>query len=265
MVNAEPVQANEAYPEWMETDWTPRQRVTVIASLLVSAGVCALTAWALMVWGARALAREAIVPIGLTLFTFSAMLLTSVFWYRFRHAYLPPDDDIPADVFASQGLYRLFAVFGMSLALFLILALSTIIIIIGVSSGWDSLQPVVGIILLVPMLLEGFFTFLLAIHSLTTTFTPERDPSAPEQRLDAPARGARLFWRWLVMLLARHSWLLICGALFLGASLNLTAIPAIAWWTPQQAIVILWCATAFYLIAAVIELLPNGRPQRTGR
>ncbi len=245
MIDTEQTPTDAVYPEWKPTDWTPRQRIIALVSLIALVFACALIACACMIWGTGPLALDTFIPIGATLLMLAATLLTSVFWYAYRNAHNTTGDGPEA---LSVGLIV------MEFLAFLTLAFQVVGGILVATVGWEDWRGYSSLSYWGLAAIGGLFIFVLAVYD--QKWRPTRDPSAPRNRLSAPAQGVRLLFRWAVMLLARNSWILIGGALAFDVTL-FNQVSNQAQVDLVEPIVIFWCGAVFFLLAAVIELLPS--------
>jgi hypothetical protein len=232
---------------WLPTDWTPRQRVTALISLIFLAFACAMTACTIVFWGRGPLALDTFIPIGVTLLTLGATLLTSVYWYAYRHAHNTTGNE-PS---AAHGMLIFAGIVASMTFVFQVIAGGVI------ATGEGGVWQVSGAMSYgPPAYIGGLVLFVLGMTTFTLKWRPTRDPSEPENRLAAPVTGARLLFRSAVMLLARHSWVMIWGVLVFESDMSNRVIHNLHVDTGKP-ITIFWCGAAFFLIAAVIELLPS--------
>ncbi len=78
---------DEPYPGWEPTQWTPRQRTVALRSFLMLMFAYGFLAATLAIWGTAPLAQNTLIPIGMIVVCLGTALLTSVFWYSYRHGH----------------------------------------------------------------------------------------------------------------------------------------------------------------------------------
>lgn len=247
MINGEQTQIDAEYSEWKPTDWTPRQRTAGLISLIILTFACAMTACSLTLWGTGPLALNTLIPLGVTLLTLGATLLTSVFWYAYRHARNTIGNE-------PSAAYGMLIVAGFIASVTLVFQVIAGVVI---ATGGGDVWRVSGAMSYGPSaFIGGLVLFLLAMTAFTLKWRPTRDPLVPKNRLAAPATGVRLLFRSAVMLVARHSWMMIWGVLVFESDISNKVIHNLHIDTGKP-ITIFWCGAVTFLVAAVIELLPN--------
>lgn len=251
---AEPTQAeaDAEYPEWKPTDWTSRQRVTALIGLFSLALGCALITWAFKMWGTGSLALDTFIPMGYTLLTLGATLLTSVLWYAYRHARNTTysETKINEPTFA-QGAVPVIAFLAAVTLVFQVIGG-----ILVATVGWEFWREYREVSFGLPTGIAAMILFILGAMSFSLSWIPIRDPSAPASRLAAPATGVRLVFRWMVTLVARGSSIMLWGIVFFSSGMMAKVFDnaPVDLSTP---IAISWFGAAFFLVAALVELLPS--------
>lgn len=255
-VQAEP---GALFPEWKPGDWTARQRTTALSALMLLGGACSLIAWAFAQWGTGPNAMSTVIPIGMSVYCLGTIRLADVFWYANRHAHNSGDAAARNARGASGILYLEMWIVLFTLALQVI---GSILVATGNWDGWRIYSPDSFIL---PMAICGLLDVGLSLGASKSPWHPTRDSAAPVYALVAPATGARLIVRGLIMLLASANWLLIAGPfviiISLWGSLNIedqsgTALAA----QPGPLFAI---AAAVFFAAAVVECLTLWKPRQT--
>ena len=207
------------YPLWEPTDWTPRQRMAAISALLLLALACGLIAGAFGRWGIGPLALETFIPLGMTLLCLGALLLSYVFAYRYWHSSAHSSDHTPA---ALAGFLALAACVGVATLVFQVIDTALV-----VGAGWHGWRGYSPIFAVMAGALMVFFAILFSMGTARVTWRPRRDPARTDQALSAPVVGVRLALRWLLMLLAQNSWLLIGAPLWVFTVLETQHQPTV--------------------------------------
>lgn len=232
---------DEPYPGWEPTQWTPRQRTVALRSFLMLMFAYGFLAATLAIWGTAPLAQNTLIPIGMIVVCLGTALLTSVFWYSYRHGH----NSVGEHATTGSGIYGMliFEAFVSLVTLALQLVGAAFVATVG-WSGWQDYSPYSY---MAPAGLCLIFNFMMTVGQGGLNWRPTRDPAAPGSVLGSPVTGARLALRWLTMGLAQTSWLLIACPLLLLNSFWDTHTP-----TPVASMGFAIMA-AFFLVVAIAE------------
>ncbi len=252
MVGSDQREQFASFPEWKMTDWTPRQRAAAIVALLILGGSCALIAWAFAQWGDGPPTWDTYAPIGMTLYCVGTTLLAYTYWYAYKHAHYGATEQATT----ARVFYGMFLIEALVAVLFLALELVGRIVVVMV--GWADWRIYGPLSFWIPTAICLFFGAILGIGASMLSWRPTRDPAAVGCVVGTPVTGARLTLRWLVMVLASNSWLLLAGPTYilfsLWGALNVegqAGTQVVTRPAPVFAIV-----AVLFLLTALVEMLP---------